>query len=177
VRQRRRKSRRGWFVLAATCLLLGAVALPATAVAGSPAEDQYTVNLPTPHGQKPTGAQQPVSHPNTLTPAQQQAASGPDSTQLTQIATSPQLGAPATTQSKNSGHSSSGGASSGQSGSGGHDSGTGTRVDLAGTTPSVPAAVTNTVGKGPVLGLLAVLVAIAAAGAVSVFLRRRGFGR
>jgi hypothetical protein len=151
--------------------------VPAAAATGSPAEDQYTVNLPTPHGQKPTGGQQPVSHPNTLTPSQQQAASGPDSSQLTQIATSPQLGAPATTQSKNSGNSGSGGANSGNSGSGGLDSGTGTRVDLAGTTPSVPAAVSNTLGGGPVLGLLAVLVAIAAVGAVSVFLRRRGFGR
>jgi hypothetical protein len=168
-------------------LLVGAMLAAATAAASTPSQDQYTFNLPTPHGNKPTGGQQPTSKPDNLSPTQQAAASGPDSRQLTQIATSPQLGAPptdnSTTQSP-SGNSGSGGSgssqsgNSGNSGSGGSGSagpatGTGTRVDLAGSEPAVPAAVTNTVGTGPVLGLFAVLAAIVAAGAFTAFRRRR----
>jgi len=161
-------------------LLVAMVGTPATAGASNPSQDQYTFNLPTPQGQKPANGHAPVAQPNNLSPSQQAAASGPDSSQLTQIATSPQLGAPQTTStgqgsSKKSKHSdSAAGTGGGSGGSGGSSGGPGTKVDLAGTQPAVPAAVSNTVGGGPVLGLFAVLAAIAVAGAFTAVRRRRG---
>jgi len=179
MRQRSRKSRHHYFVLVGMLLLVGVIVSPATAVASTPSQDQYTFNLPTPQGQKPAGGHAPVAQPNNLSPSQQAAASGPDSSQLTQIATSPQLGAPQTqasghskhSRSKHSGTGHSGGGPGGGSGNSG--GGPGTKVDLAGTQPSVPAAVSNTVGGGPVLGLFAALAAIAVAGAFTALRRRR----
>lgn len=173
MRQRSRKSRHHYFVLMGMLLLVAVVGAPATAVASNPSQDQYTFNLPTPQGQKPASGHAPVAQPNSLSPSQQAAASGPDSSQLTQIATSPQLGAPQTGStghgSKKSKHSDSAPGTGGGSGGG-----PGTKVDLAGTQPAVPAAVSNTVGGGPVLGLFAVLAAIAVAGAFTAVRRRRG---
>lgn len=177
MRQRSRKSRHQYFVLVGMLLLVGVIVVPAAAaVASTPSQDQYTFNLPTPQGQKPASGQAPVAQPNDLSPSQQAAASGPDSSQLTQIATSPQLGAPQTAStghgSKKSKHSDSAPGTGGGSGNSG--GGPGTKVDLAGAQPAVPAAVSNTVGGGPVLGLFAVLAAIAVAGAFTAVRRRRG---
>jgi hypothetical protein len=177
--------------LLAAGLALGAIAMPGVAVASTPAQDQYTVNLPTPHGQKPTGGQNPVSHPNNLTPSQQHAASGPDKSQLTQIATSPQLGAPNTngaggtkgeTSSGGSSHHSSNEPASGKGGSGkggtGHQGeGTARALDLAGKSPAAPAAIVDAAGGAPGIGLLAALLAITVAAAVSFIVRRRRASR
>jgi hypothetical protein len=178
--------------MSAAALALGAIAMPGVAVAGTPAQDQYTVNLPTPHGQKPTSGQTPVSHPNDLTPSQQQAASGPDKSQLTQIATSPQLGAPNTngaggakgeTSSEGSTHSSGqsssgkGGSGSGKGGAGHQGEGAASALDLAGKSPAAPAAIVDAAGGAPGIGLLAALVAITVAAAVSFIVRRRRAAR
>src|SRR3954463_8306293 len=109
MRDRGRKSRLQYLALAGAILLVGAVAVPAAAVAGTPSQDQYTFNLPTPQGKKPASGHTPVSKPNTLSPSQQAAASGPDSNRLTQIATSPQLGAPPTGGSGSGGSGSNSG--------------------------------------------------------------------
>ena len=169
-------------------LALVAIAMPGVAVAGTPAQDQYTVNLPTPHGQKPTSGQKPVSHPNNLTPSQQHAASGPDKSQLTQIATSPQLGAPKTNGASSKGQTSSGDhhssnqpasekGGSGKGGAGHQGEGTASALDLGGKSPAAPAAIVDAAGGAPGIGLLAALVAITVAAAVSFIVRRRRAAR
>jgi hypothetical protein len=166
------------------CLLAAALLVPSLAIATTPSQDQYTFNLPTPHGQKPTGGQQPTSHPNDLSPAQRQAASGPSGSQLKQIATSPQLGAPST---GNGGGGSGGGGGTGgtggnsapgdhgQAGQGaGGKAVEGTRkVNLAGNSPTGPAAAVDAAGGGPVIGLLAAIVAITIGAAIIFLIRRR----
>jgi hypothetical protein len=174
MRERGGKCRGRSFALVATFLLGAAVAAPGPAVAGTPAQDQYTANIPTSHGGKANGGQKPVAHPGDLSPQAQAATSGPDQKLLTQIATASQLGAPATA-SKHHGSDGAlvgpGGGSSG-GGSGGAGSG-GTGVDLSGTGHSLPAAVVGTANSGPGLWLLIVLGTIAAAGAFTLFRRRR----
>jgi hypothetical protein len=61
-----RKSRRTTIALAGLCLPASALLAAPLAMAGTPSQDQYTFNLPTPHGQKPAGGHEPVSHPNSL---------------------------------------------------------------------------------------------------------------
>jgi hypothetical protein len=47
-----RKSRRTTIALAGLCLPASALLAAPLAMAGTPSQDQYTFNLPTPHGQK-----------------------------------------------------------------------------------------------------------------------------
>src|SRR5436190_20008415 len=97
MRERGGKCRGRSFALVATFLLGAAVAAPAPAAAGTPAQDQYTANIPTSHGSQANGGQKPVAHPGDLSPQAQAATSGADQKLLTHIATASQLGAPTTT--------------------------------------------------------------------------------
>jgi hypothetical protein len=129
--------------------VVAVLAAPATvAVASPPAVDQYTQHLPTAGGgSSPAGDEAPVAQPGLLPSQTQGALSGPDGQLLAQIATSPDLGAPAPTGS--AGPGAAAGAETGTSGKG----------------RGVATVVADTAGTGSSLALMGALVGIAVAGA------------
>jgi len=139
-----RKSRRTTIALAGLCLPATALLAAPFAMAGTPSQDQYTFNLPTPHGHKPAAGHAPVSHPNNLSQSQQHAASGPQGHQLMRIATSPELG-----------------------GQGGHS-----KIDVSGGSPSAPAAAVDAAGGGPAVALLAAIAGITVVAALGFMVPR-----
>lgn len=132
---------------------MAVLAAPTTAaVASPPAVDQYTQHLPTAgSGSRPAGDEPPVAQPGLLPSKTQAALSGPDGQLLAQIATSADLGAPAST------------------GSAGR--GAGTRS--SGNGRGVATVVADTAGTGSSLTLIGALVGIAVAGAWNRFSKRR----
>jgi len=116
----------------------------AAAVASPPAVDQYTQHLPTAGGgSSPAGDEAPVAQPGLLPGKTLAALSGSDGQLLAQIATAPDLGAPASPASA--------------------EPGTGTRT--SGNDRGVATVVAETAGTGSSLALIGALVGIAVAGA------------
>jgi hypothetical protein len=130
-------------------VVVAVLAAPATAaVASPPAVDQYTQHLPTAGGgSSPTGDEPPVAQPGLLPNKTQAALSRPDGQLLAQIATAPDLGAPAPTGSAEPGAAP--GAGTGTSGKG----------------RGLATVVADTAGTGSSLALIGALGGITFAGA------------